>query len=118
MNIKPRVVRGLLRLYPAQWRAEYGEELEALLLIGRITPHVVADVVLSAIRERVRRQREWKTGGAILLALTCAGIVVNNTKPLSPSGYGWYVCLWDFVVFLTGFLTACAIPRRARLLQG
>lgn len=47
----------LLRLYPAGWRARYGDELEALILETsghRVPWHVRLDVVLAAGRERLR----------------------------------------------------------------
>ncbi len=52
-----RTSRLLLRLYPAGWRARYGEELQALILesSGRRVPwRVRADVALAAGRERLR----------------------------------------------------------------
>lgn len=118
MNIKARVVRGLLRLYPAQWRAEYGEELEALLLIGRITPHVVADVVLSAIRERLKSEPPWKICGLTVLLLTVAGIFVNNTRPPSAEVFATYRQVLHFFVFMAGFLTVCRNPKASSALAG
>jgi hypothetical protein len=103
MNIRPLIVRAFLRLYPADWRAEYGEELGALLSRGPITPHVFADVVLSATRERLRREA-WKACGAALFVLTALGIFVNNTTPLSHRAYEGYVVLWESIVLLTGCL--------------
>jgi hypothetical protein len=47
----------LLRLYPAGWRARYGDELEALILEtngGRVPWRVRADVALAAADERLR----------------------------------------------------------------
>jgi hypothetical protein len=46
--------RLLVRLYPAGWRARYGDEFEALLEERPIGPFDVADIVLSAIDARLR----------------------------------------------------------------
>lgn len=44
----------LIRLYPAGWRARYGDEFEALLEERPLGPFDVADIVLSAIDARIR----------------------------------------------------------------
>jgi hypothetical protein len=54
MTMKPWLAATLVRLYPAQWRAEYGGELEHLLLTRPFTLHVVADVVWNGFRQRIR----------------------------------------------------------------
>jgi hypothetical protein len=49
-----RVVAHLLtRLYPRDWRERYGEEFEALLEDARGGPRTSANVLLSALRERI-----------------------------------------------------------------
>ena len=52
--MKRSVVQGLLLLYPAKWRNEYGAELEDLLLAERLRFTVVLNVVASALRQQVR----------------------------------------------------------------
>lgn len=44
----------LMRLYPAAWRARYGEEFEVVLEARRLRPFDVADVVFGAFDARVR----------------------------------------------------------------
>ena len=44
----------LIRLYPAVWRARYGDEFEALLEERPIGPFDVADIILGAIDARLR----------------------------------------------------------------
>ena len=39
----------LIRLYPARWRARYGDEFEALLAERPLGPFDVADVALGAL---------------------------------------------------------------------
>lgn len=43
----------LARLYPWEWRARYGEELDALLADEMIGPRQIVDVVRGAIGERL-----------------------------------------------------------------
>ena len=47
--MKDMVVRALLRLYPAQWRREYGKEMEDLLRREPLSPSVTLDVVWNAL---------------------------------------------------------------------
>jgi hypothetical protein len=42
------MTRLLVALYPPKWRATFGEEFAALLEDTRLTPRVIADVVVSA----------------------------------------------------------------------
>jgi hypothetical protein len=51
---KPRIVAALLRLYPAAWRAEYGPELEGILLARPLGPRVIVDVLWNGLRQRAR----------------------------------------------------------------
>ena len=44
----------LVRLYPASWRARYGEEFTALLEERAVGPFDVADIVLGAVDARLR----------------------------------------------------------------
>jgi hypothetical protein len=52
----------LLRLYPASWRARYGDEFEALLEERPLGPFDVADVLLSAFDAHLRRGGAAATG--------------------------------------------------------
>ncbi len=45
--------RILIRLYPRAWRDRYGDEFAALLAADETDARIVADVVLSALRERL-----------------------------------------------------------------
>jgi hypothetical protein len=105
MKIKPRIIRGLLGLYPAGWRAEYGEELAALLLNRAITASTIVDVVASATGERLKRDQVWKICGICLFAWTAFGVLLNNTAPLSNESYEWYKKLWQLGVLLAACLT-------------
>ena len=74
MNIKSRIIRGLLQLYPAGWRTEYGEELGEVLSRRLITPSLIVDVVLSATRERLKRHSVWEICGICLFDWTLIGV--------------------------------------------
>jgi len=92
-----RTGRRLLRLYPAGWRARYGDELEALIVDasggGRVPWRTRADVVRAAARERAAAAGLGGAGpagervrGGVLLVL-CAwalfvvgGLVVQRTS--------------------------------------
>ena len=52
--MKHLIIQKLLRLYPPQWRDEYGTELEDLLLAEPLQPAVVLNVVANALRQQVR----------------------------------------------------------------
>ena len=80
----------LLRLYPPEWRARYGKELEALIVEasdGRVSMRVRADVARAAVRERVRAlglsgdapRPAQARGGALLVLCAWALFVVAGT---------------------------------------
>jgi hypothetical protein len=50
--VRPRLARLLVRLYPRDWRARYGEEFEALLQDSRGGFRALVNVTWSALRER------------------------------------------------------------------
>jgi hypothetical protein len=54
MSTRHRIVSALVRMYPAEWRREYGPELTDILLAGRLGPRAIANVFGSACRERLR----------------------------------------------------------------
>jgi hypothetical protein len=51
--MNPVFARLLMRLYPRSWRERYGTEFEALLEAGRGDLRTSANVVWSALRERI-----------------------------------------------------------------
>jgi hypothetical protein len=67
----------LIRLYPAAWRARYGEEFAALLEEHPVGPFDVADIVLGALDARLRlRSRSVNSpsaGGATTMSLRIGG---------------------------------------------
>ncbi|HUQ78600.1 MAG TPA: hypothetical protein VM427_06995 [Patescibacteria group bacterium] len=67
--------RALVRLYPASWRARYGEEFTALLEERPIGPFDVADIMLGALdaRLRLRGQRGGTTTRGVSMSLRVGG---------------------------------------------
>ncbi len=47
----------LIRLYPARWRARYGDEFAAILEERSLGPYDVADIILGALDARLRSRR-------------------------------------------------------------
>ena len=67
----------LIRLYPAGWRARYGDEFEALLEERPLGPFDVADIVMSAIDARIRPRGVAAAGDhsrGVLMTLRLGGI--------------------------------------------
>ena len=83
MIIRQRLVNGLLRLYPAEWRREYGVELADMLLRRPLTGRIVGDVIWGGLRERVRHADPAVLGGATMTLLVVSGLVLNVTNPSS-----------------------------------
>lgn len=57
------MTRLLLRLFPAAWRARYGDELAELVTDTGLTPRVAADLARAGTTERVRAARATISGG-------------------------------------------------------
>lgn len=66
----------LVRLYPATWRARYGEEFTALLEERPVGPFDVADIVLGAMdaRLRPRNLHAAREPGGISMSLRIGGM--------------------------------------------
>ncbi len=92
--MNPALARLLTRLYPRAWRERYGAEFEALLLDGRGGLRTAADVVGSALSERIfptqggNMDRDPRSFGAIVrrpsafvpmaMSLTALAIVLGH----------------------------------------
>ena len=73
---RQRLAEALLRVYPAAWRREYGEELFDILISRPLTWRVAADVLGAGLRQRIRAAEPATVLGvatvAVLLATTGA----------------------------------------------
>jgi len=79
--IKRWTVSVILRLYPASWRREYGEELAGILMDKRLGPAALLDVVRSATGQQLRIGEPWQILGTPLLVLNLAIIAWNILNP-------------------------------------
>ena len=89
MYLRKIVVRQLLRLYPAAWRKEYGEEMRSMLLAQPLTASVIGDVFLNAMRQNLRRPDPWKIAALCLICWRSFWIVlpsIYRMRPMNPSG--------------------------------
>jgi len=82
----------LLRLYPAPWRARYGDEFEALLAQRPLGPFDVADVLLGAIDAQLHLRglgsySEHRRGFPMSLRLGGIAAVIGGA--LWPLGFVW-----------------------------
>jgi hypothetical protein len=117
MTMKSRLVAMLVRVYPAPWRAEYGAELEHLLLARPLAVHTVVDVVWNGLWQRMRSIDFATCFGLGAMMVVIAAIVTGRTilepshmtfpavtvRPLQSDLY------WLFLV-----ACGCALQLRAR----
>lgn len=113
--------RLLVRLFPAGWRARYGDEFEALLDERPLGPFDVADVLLSAIDSHVRSRAGSRAAGqargaamtlrsggiaAILGGVLWLGSLVGASTTQPADGQPWLtlfiVALFALVVAMIG----------------
>ena len=81
---KDWLVAALLRLYPAAWRREYGEELTAILLERPLNARVIADVAWNGLRlSTLAAEPSTILGIASLLIIVARFVLVGDT--LRPS---------------------------------
>ncbi len=80
-------MRRLLRLYPAAWRARYGEEFEALLEEQHASIWTVLDILLGALDAQLERGRGGSTMATRLRTPPALAIIVGSllwlTSPLA-----------------------------------
>ena len=110
--------RFLIRLYPATWRARYGDEFEALLEERPLGPFDVADIALAAIDAHIRPRGAAAAGDhtrGVLMTLRIGGVaaIVGGVLWLislagasiiqGPDGQPWQAM---FVVALAALLIA------------
>lgn len=87
----PGATRALLRVYPAAWRARYGDELRSLIAEARAngdrsTPTIVLDVLFAGIGERLRS----------------LGVLTTGRDPEDRARGGVFRVLWAWAFFALG----------------
>jgi drug/metabolite transporter (DMT)-like permease len=117
----------LVRLYPAAWRARYGDEFAALLEARQLGPYDVADVVLGAVDARLNlrgrraapnRNRGMpmssRIGGAAAIlggALMFTGLAWSVWDP-ADSDPGIVVVFISLIALLVGLIGVSAFQAR------
>ena len=79
----------LIRLYPARWRARYGDEFEAILEERALGPFDVADILLGALDARLRlrgRGADLQKGTGFSMSLRVGGTAAIVGAVLFPAG--------------------------------
>ena len=104
---RQRLAEALLRVYPAAWRREYGEELFDILISRPLTWRVAANVLGAGLRQRIREAEPATVLGvatvAVLLsqlALRAAGYNTPATAMLRPTGMTFPTVAASFMVSL------------------
>lgn len=69
------IARVLMRLYPPAWRAEYGDELNDILLAHQLGARIIADVFWNAMVQRARAATPSTILGVSMFLLVLANIV-------------------------------------------
>jgi hypothetical protein len=79
----------LIRLYPARWRARYGDEFEAILEERPLGPFDVADILLGALDAQLRlrgRGADTQKGMGFSMSLRLGGAAAIVGAVLFPAG--------------------------------
>ena len=102
---RQRLAEALLRVYPAAWRREYGDELFDILISRPLTWRVATDVLGAGLRQRIRAAEPATVLGvatvAVLLsqlALTAAGYRTAATAMLRPTDMTFPTVAASFMV--------------------
>lgn len=77
MKSSDLIIRGLLRVYPAPWRREYGPELAHVLAQQPLTAIVIVDVLWNGIRQRIRDAEPAVLIGFVIMVFVLAGVISN-----------------------------------------
>jgi hypothetical protein len=94
MRFRDRIIRWLLRLYPAAWRREYGWELTDVLSRRRLTARTIVDVAWSAFVQRLREAEPTTYAGLVVMILVAIGVFLNVLRPAS-AGHGLAAIVQD-----------------------
>jgi hypothetical protein len=106
MTARRRVVDLLLRIYPREWRREYGAELAELLVTSRIDVRAVVDVLWHGFRQRVRSDPAVLLGIAAMLG-SLALLIANLVSP-RPFG-GWTTVLEPSAMTVPGVRVSAVV---------
>jgi hypothetical protein len=113
------MIRALVALYPAKWRAEFGDEFAALLEDTRLSPRAVLDVTVQAGKLQMAARRRLALAlGAVLWSAGMEVIAVHNHLTAnilwSPSDPARAILLLATVIPWSA-MAGAALARRAGL---
>jgi hypothetical protein len=80
MSVRHAVAAVLLKAYPFAWRMEYGAELTDLLAARPLTPFVIADVIWSGLRQRVRAADPSTLLGVSSMLAVVGGYILTPSR--------------------------------------
>jgi len=113
----------LLRLYPAPWRARYGEEFAAVLARQRASPGMVLDVLAGAIDARLHPQIQESDSkqmkGEDTMTLEMFARCAAGGPKLSPSErrIAYWLSIWSALFIAILYLVLTKIYREAPAVQ-
>lgn len=81
MMLKPRIVAALVRLYPAEWRDEYGPELTDMLMADGLDARIIGDVLWNGVLQRIRTAAPSTLFGVAVMLAILAALVSNIVAP-------------------------------------
>ena len=90
MKKDAKVIKLLVRAYPAVWRRSYGEELVALLEERPLTLTIIRDVFQNGLLQRARHAGAWQLGGIALAMWLIAGTSLNSIRVFPQWGYALF----------------------------
>ena len=114
---EPRATRFLLRLFPADWRARYGEEFVALLVQTGISMGIVFDVLLAVVDAHLhpRANRRWPPMIQRMRRSELVIFLAWVAFAVAGSGFGWMTKDEPFV-YLRDSLTSFGLAHDAVLI--
>jgi hypothetical protein len=101
------MIRLLLHLYPAQWRAEYGEELAQVVASKPLTAGVLFNVLWNGIEERLRQSDPGIFFGLLLCCFVFTGNLMEIVRPsFATFATRWFGTLELLVLILAASYSA------------
>jgi len=80
------LVQLLIRIYPPDWRREYGAELAHVVAQRPLTPNAVFDLVWNGVRQRVHAADPGMLLGIVTMLFVLAGVISNIAGWATPAG--------------------------------
>jgi hypothetical protein len=85
-----KLIGFLYRIFPAEWRSEYGLELCSILERDALTPMIVWNVLCSGLHQRARRTPAWIKAALLLACWFLLGLGANTIRAMPPDSYNLF----------------------------